>query len=309
MKLSYIFQYHILIIFTMCVASTENAFDEQAFRNSTFYQNNIHIFEEKHRTQKERIYVRKKNKSSDNISTNSCNRKDCVASKSTKITNNSLRSSSEIDEAAIKKSSFQRKNLIHIRDHDILKNFLDDYRLVEISNKRYLKIVGDGNCGYYSLIYLLYDEMKDPDNNIHKKLFNLRLPREAEEKLKNFIDAAKSILFIYDDYHKLDAEVALILVILLRIAIYNEVINNETRYSDFFGTSLLYNLTDIIHNPYGEIDNLALNALANILNLKINIVNYDEDSINIIPIFGGIYSKDVYLLYNKVGQHYDALRD
>ena len=40
-------------------------------------------------------------------------------------------------------------------------------------DKNYVDVRGDGNCGYYSIIYLIYNDLRNTDSRIYKRLFSL----------------------------------------------------------------------------------------------------------------------------------------
>jgi len=117
---------------------------------------------------------------------------------------------------------------------------IDPVNLLGRSGAKVLDVVGDGYCFYYSLLFNIYDSLKDPKSKTFKKIFYLE-----DSNNKQYLSGIKGLdeirinlmlsILGSTSFFSLSKHQLFDFVYYFKILIFAELNHNKREYEDFFG--------------------------------------------------------------------------
>ena len=166
------------------------------------------------------------------------------------------------------------------------------------------EVKGDGNCGFYSILYLLYERIKKDSNYLWSKIQKRTKEIKSKEGLSNSniidqsnaenIDNFSSILnqlyreniektekiIMEKEFSELTEAELFELVRMIRLIISCQMHSNLQYYSDFSPLSKkineAYNFESYINMRFSQINNIQLKAFSDFMEIKIEIFSVRE---------------------------------
>jgi len=177
----------------------------------------------------------------------------------------------------------------------------------------------DGNCLYYSILYCLSNQLRDPNSSIYKRIFNL------ESKTKDGLIAKiygfdeirlAAILAIHKTkhHHRMSKYQLFALVFYFKMLICTEIIDNLEKYEPFICDMMPeYQPCDFLSNYYKMNREIEPSVISEMLNYELKIINvvsggdkYINPEIYLRMDETKAYDGVIYLLYIN-NNHYRAI--
>jgi hypothetical protein len=171
-----------------------------------------------------------------------------------------------------------KQNLKLLSKHSkisILRSLLD---FSTVENASYFDPVGDGNCAYYCIIFLLYKDLANEKSSIHQILFDFRRFENenfSTERLRSLAKAAKDVLVCNKNFFELERNQMLNIIAYIRNLAFAEIMANDI-FSEYYLSS--YNeVYELVNDMYSFISHPILKAIANLFELSIDLILINSD--------------------------------
>jgi hypothetical protein len=196
--------------------------------------------------------------------------------------------------------------LVHpLESHAQYKQICTLPSIKSYSSKYYYNPRGDGNCGYYSILFIIYENLANEKSQLYINLFSHPAVAKTDIKGLNVLKCAenvKSILKKQKSFASLTSKQMIEIVQLLRYVLYEELASE--RYRDYIPENDRLR-KEILEDMYEYMSNRVMVALGNIFKININIIVVGSPS---ILLEMQQYDQTIELLYIN-GNHYQALID
>lgn len=205
---------------------------------------------------------------------------------------------------------FTDKKEIPVTNHpmfDQIKSKLGRYIPVKL---KYVVMEGDGNTGFFSVLYCIYQRLKRHNGYFYTRLFDDELLPKTEFARQVFCkerEAVKNILEKNISFNLLTRQEVIKLVVFLRLSAIHKIIQLKDQLikNSKIDEKLYFRmLNSIIYDFSDKIDFLTMHGLIKILNVTIKIVDLNLDSEGHLTVLNENGSEPIYLINNLDNIYY-----
>ncbi|KAI5170888.1 hypothetical protein PAEPH01_1524 [Pancytospora epiphaga] len=203
------------------------------------------------------------------------------------------------------------KYLIPLSSHPYIQRLsrLDDF---DVGKKRYANIPRDGNCGYHSIIYSAYEQLRKQTSSLHgifmdRKNFNRLGDTENIETLHKNI---QNTLTYKKTYSQVTYEEANDLVRWLKLLVAAHILESEGKYAGFISsdnTTVRAYVKDLLSTRRNFwMDFPVLCAITSIFNIMIVLIYVSKDDTYITKMGKEENQMRIFIL-NTNNRHFEPI--
>lgn len=190
--------------------------------------------------------------------------------------------------------------------------------LIITYNKFYMDFIGDGNCGYYAIIYAIYKKLQEYNSFLRSNFFSniifYKLSKEDREKINKMQNKIKNIIELNPYFQNLSTNELALIIKYIKIYAYSYfkyIYNDEDRL--YFVNTFEEDALDLIYKPNEPIDYQHLKIISDMFCINFNIITIAEKNINLSKIITPLATDIITLVYlakNKYNNgHYNLIID